>query len=86
MNDISEERSKIEEYLKLAEGHFVEETDKSYQFMTQSMDQFNQVKGFMFLMGLNVGEPKDSSLIPSWKFGRIYKQGNEVDDEEEGKF
>lgn len=84
--EISEEKAKVLEYLAIAQGHFIEESELSYKFMAQSPEQYMQVKGLMFLMSLNVGAPRPSPLLPSWQFARIYKEGKEVDEKEEAKF
>ena len=86
MDEINEERTKIEEYLLAVGGMFLEETDKAYKFMVQSQVEYDGVIGVAFLMNFNVGKPRQSSVIPTWLVGRIYKDGEPVDEKEDAKF
>ena len=86
MDEKSEERLKIEEYLANIGGMFLEETPKAYKFMVQSQTEYDGVVGIAFLMHYNVGKPRPSTVIHSWLVGRIYKDGEPVDEEEDAKF
>lgn len=78
--------SEIHDYLKGIDGMILEESDKSIKFSVSSQEEYDTVVGYFFLLGLNVGSPRDSSVIPEWKIGRIYKNGESIDEEEEKKF
>ena len=54
--------------------------------MVQSQTEYDGVIGVAFLMNFNVGKPRQSSVIPSWLVGRIYKDGEPVDEKEDAKF
>lgn len=76
----------LNSYLKDIGGMIIEENDKCIKFLVASQEDFDGVVGCSFLLGLNIGAPRDSSVIPGWMLGRVYKNGEPVDEEEEKKF
>ena len=84
--DAMSEQDKVKHYLGMCGAYLVEDNDKTYKFMAPSPEEFDRVVGFVFLFGLNVGKPRESSVIKGWQFGKIYKGGEEVDDKEDSAF
>lgn len=80
------EDEKVKHYLGMCGAHLVEENDKTYKFMAPSPEAFDRVVGFVFLFGLNVGKPRESSVIKGWQFAKIYKGGEDVDEKEDAAF